>query len=274
MASKIDDLSRLCIHTATTNPLSLEEAVAAYADAGVPYITVWEHHLKPLGAKKAAKLIQDAGLKVASLCRGGFFVAAGAQARQDAINHNRHLIDAAAELGAPVLVLVCGADPDVEMPVARQQIADGIHALDKHAQERGVKLAIEPLHPMYADTRSAINTLDQANNLVMALDSKYIGVAVDVYHLWWDPFLRAEIKRATGTIFAFHVCDWRVPTRDLLNDRALMGAGCIPVRQIREWVEDTGFDGPIEVEIFSEEEWGKDQGRWIKRIKTAYMKSV
>jgi len=274
MAGNLDDLSRLCIHTATTNPLTLEQAVASYAEAGVPYITVWEHHLEPVGAKKAAKLIHGAGLKVAGLCRGGFFVAPGAQAREDAKNKNRRLIDAAAELGAPVLVLVCGADPEVDMPTARQQIADAIHEIEPHAKKCGVKLAIEPLHPMYADTRSVINTLDQANNMVMALSSDYVGVAIDVYHVWWDPFLRSEIKRSTNTIFAFHVCDWRTPTRDLVNDRALMGSGCIRIRQIREWVEDAGFDGPIEVEIFSDEEWSKDQDRWIKRIKTAYMKHV
>jgi sugar phosphate isomerase/epimerase len=125
---------------------------------------------------------------------------------------------------------------------------------------------------MYTDTRSAVNTLDQANNLVMVLDSPNVGVAIDVYHVWWDPFLRSEIKRSSGTIFSFHVCDWRVPTRDLLNDRALMGAGCIPIRQIREWVEDAGFRGFIEVEIFSDEEWAKDQGRFLKRITGAYLK--
>ena len=274
MPSEISDLSRLCVHTATTNPLSLEESVKTYAEAGIPHITIWEHHLEEVGPKKAARMVKDAGLEITSLCRGGFFVAPGAQGREEAKAKNRKMIHMAAELGAPVLVLVCGADPEVEIPVARQQVLDGIHQVEPDAKAHGVKLAIEPLHPMYADTRSVINTLDQANNMVMVLDSEHVGVAIDVYHVWWDPFLRAEIKRTTGKIFAFHVCDWRVPTRDLLNDRALMGQGCIDIPQIRGWVEDAGFDGPIEVEIFSEEEWGKDQTRWVKRITNAYKRSV
>lgn len=266
------DLSRLSIHSITTRPLNLEQAVAAYAEAGARAVTVWEEHLEPYGAKKAAKLIKDAGLKASGLCRGGFFVATGAMAREEAKTKTMRLIDAAAEVGAPVLVLVCGADPEVDLPTARQQILDAIHQIEPYAKACNVKLAIEPLHPMYTDTRSAVNTLDQANNMVMVLDSPFVGVAIDVYHVWWDPFLRSEIKRATKTIFSFHVCDWRVPTRDLLNDRALMGSGCIPIKQIREWVDETGFDGFIEVEIFSEEEWAKDQQRFLKRINNAFLK--
>lgn len=266
------DLSRLSIHTITTRPLNLEQAATAYAEAGARGITLWQEHIEPYGPKKAAKIIQSAGLKATGLCRGGFFVATGALAREEAKTNTMRLIDTAATLGAPVLVLVCGADPEIDLPTARQQIIDAIHQIEPYAKAANIKLAIEPLHPMYTDTRSAINTLDQANNMVMVLDSPHVGVAIDVYHVWWDPFLRAEIKRATKTIFAFHVSDWRVPTRDLLNDRALMGQGCIPIKQIREWVDETGFDGPIEVEIFSEEEWGKDQQRFLKRINNAFIK--
>lgn len=273
MAEALKNLDRLSIHSITTKPLKLAEAVAAYAEAGVKGITVWEEHLEGTTATRAAKLIQSAGLSATGLCRAGFFVATGAMAREEAKTRAMRMIDTAAELGAPVLVLVCGADPEVELPLARQQILDAIHQIEPYAKACKVKLAIEPLHPMYTDTRSAVNTIDQANNLVMVLDSPWVGVAVDVYHVWWDPFLRAEIKRASGTIFSFHVSDWRVPTRDLLNDRALMGSGCIPIRQIREWVDETGFTGPIEVEIFSEEEWAKDQKRFLKRITGAWLKN-
>jgi sugar phosphate isomerase/epimerase len=273
MAEALKNLDRLSIHSITTTPLKLAEAVAAYAEAGVKGITVWEEHLEGTTATRAAKLIQSAGLSATGLCRAGFFVATGAMAREEAKTRAMRMIDTAAELGAPVLVLVCGADPEVELPLARQQILDAIHQIEPYAKACKVKLAIEPLHPMYTDTRSAVNTIDQANNLVMVLDSPWVGVAVDVYHVWWDPFLRAEIKRASGTIFSFHVSDWRVPTRDLLNDRALMGSGCIPIRQIREWVDETGFTGPIEVEIFSEEEWAKDQKRFLKRITGAWLKN-
>ena len=271
MSEKLDDTRRMGIHTITTRSLNLEQAVDLYAAEEIPYVTVWREHLEPYGAKKAAKIIQKAGVKVSGLCRGGFFVATGGMDRERARGENRKIIDEAAELGAPVVVLVCGAVPGVPLGEARQQILDGIHAVEPHAKAAGVKLAIEPLHPMYSDDRSAINTLDQANNLVMALGSEHVGVAIDVYHLWWDPFLRSEIKRSTGTILAFHVCDWRTPTRDLLNDRGVMGEGCINVPEIREWVEGAGFRGPIEVEIFSDEYWQMDPKRLVKRIKHAYL---
>ncbi len=274
MTEKLQDCTRLCVHTMTTKPLSLEEAIHEYCEAGIPHITVWRQHMEPYGTKKAAQMLQASGLKVTSLCRGGFFPATSGMDREEARNENRRIIDEAAEIGAPHVVLVCGAVPGMELPVARQQILDGIHAIIPHAKAAGVKLAIEPLHPMYADSRSAVNTLEQANNMVMALNSPWVGVAVDVYHTWWDPFLKAEIQRAGNSILAFHVCDWRTPTRDLLNDRGLMGDGCIPLRQIRGWVEDVGFRGPIEVEIFSDELWATDQQRFIKRIKNTYLKHV
>lgn len=274
MAEKLRDTKRLCVHTMTTRPLSLEQAVEAYAEAGVHGITVWREHIEPYGAEKAGKILAASGLEVVSLCRGGFFVAAGHAARDKARTENRRIIDEAAAIGAPLVVLVCGADPEVELPTARQQILDSIAAILPHAKACGVKLAIEPLHPMYADTRSAVNTLDMANNMVLALGSDHVGVAIDVYHLWWDSFLKSEIRRARDTIFAFHVCDWRSPTRDILNDRELMGRGCIRIREIRQWVEEAGFTGPIEVEIFSEEYWSKDQRNWLRLIKNAYLEHV
>jgi sugar phosphate isomerase/epimerase len=142
-----------------------------------------------------------------------------------------------------------------------------------HAEAAGVKLGIEPLHPAYADTRSAINTLQQANDLAEAFDTEALGVVVDVYHLWWDPDLEAEIARcgANGHLFAYHVCDWKSPTEHLLLDRGLMGEGCIPLRQIRGWVEDAGFDGFVEVEIFSETYWQQDQHAFLDRIQRAYL---
>lgn len=274
MADKLQSTARLCVHTMTTRPLNLEQAVEAYAAQDIKHITVWREHLEPYGAEEAARIVKAAGLKVTSLCRGGFFVATGGAAREQAKTDNRKIIDEAAALGAPVVVLVCGADPEVELPVARQQILDGIAAILPHAEACGIKLAIEPLHPMYADSRSAISTLDMANNMVMALGNDFVGVAIDVYHVWWDSFLRAEIQRAGRSIFAFHVCDWRTPTRDILNDRAMMGQGCINIREIRGWVEQAGFTGPIEVEIFSDEFWEKDQTNLLRLIKNSYLEYV
>jgi sugar phosphate isomerase/epimerase len=266
-------LSRLCIHTISTKPLALPAAIEAYRAVGVSGITVWRDALEPLGVAESVKLLAASGLKIVSLCRGGFFPGKTDADRQKAIDENRRIIDEAAAIGAPLIVLVCGAVPGVPLIEARKQIADGIAAVIPHAAAAKVKLGIEPLHPMYADNRSAINTLGQANDIVEKLRSPQVGVTIDVYHLWWDDRLEQEIARSgkLGAIFSYHVCDWRTPTRDLLLDRGLMGEGCIPLRQIRGWVEQAGFGGMIEVEIFSEQLWKTDQIELVNRIKSAYL---
>ena len=274
MTEQLKDLKKLCVHTFTTKPWTLQEACAGYAKAGVPAISVWREHVAPVGAEEAGKILKGSGLDVVSLVRGGFFPATSGADREEARNENRRAIDEAAAIGAPLLVLVCGAVKGMPLPVARQQILDGINAVLPHAEQAGVKLAIEPLHPMYADTRSAVNTMEQAINMVTVLDNPFLGIAVDVYHVWWDPYLKAEIKRAGKSIFAFHVCDWRVPTNDLLLDRGLMGEGCIDIREIRGWVEEAGFNGYNEVEIFSETYWAQDQANFVERIKDAYLRHV
>ncbi|HET9276851.1 MAG TPA: sugar phosphate isomerase/epimerase family protein, partial [Flavitalea sp.] len=182
-------------------------------------------------------------------------------------------IDEAAALGAPLIVLVCGASPDQSLQESRDQITEGIAAIIPYASSANIKLAIEPLHPMYADTRSAINTMAQANDMAEQLNSETVGVAIDVYHLWWDPALRTEIQRCGNNkqIFAFHICDWKIPTTDLLLDRGLMGEGCINIRQIRGWVEEAGFDGLNEVEIFSKKYWEEDQSAFLNKITKAYL---
>ena len=270
------DFARLCVHTITTRPWSIEEATDKYAAAGIRGVTVWRQWLDGRNAAKVGQDLRSAGIDVVSLCRGGFFPAPDAAGRQAAIEENRRAIDEASALGAPLVVLVCGAVPGQPLETSRRQISDGIVVLLADAERAGVKLAIEPLHPMYADTRSAVNTLQQANDICDAIDSPLVGVAVDVYHLWWDPNLQDEIERAgrADRVRAFHVCDWRTPTEDLLNDRALMGEGCIDVREIRGWVEASGFGGFIEVEIFSERYWAMDQDAFLERIKRAYLKST
>jgi sugar phosphate isomerase/epimerase len=229
--------------------------------------------MEPIGVAESGKLLAKSGLKVVSLCRGGFFPGRTTADRQNAIDENRRVIDEAAAIGAPLIVLVCGAVPGIPLAEARKQIADGIAAAIPHAASAKVKLGIEPLHPMYADNRSAINTLGQANDIVEKLGSPQVGVTIDVYHVWWDDRLEQEIARSgkLNAIFSYHVCDWRTPTRDLLLDRAVMGDGCIPLRQIRSWVERAGFDGMIEVEVFSEELWKTDQVKLVNRIKSAYL---
>jgi sugar phosphate isomerase/epimerase len=272
----LTDFSRLCIHTITTRPWSLRECIYNYTAAGVPAITVWRQALEPAGLSESAKMLKSSGLRVTSLCRGGFFPAIDAAGRQKAIDDNRRAIEEAHAIGAPHIVLVVGAVPGISLAHARTMIREGIEAVLPEAAAAGVKLAIEPLHPMYANDRSAVNTMKQANDMVATIGSPLVGVAVDVYHLWWDDSLEAEIARCgeMNAIMAFHVCDWRTPTREMLNDRGLMGEGCINIPQIRGWVESAGFKGDIEVEIFSTELWSTDQHEFLNRIKQSYLTSV
>ena len=253
-------LSRLCVHTMTTKPWSLQECCQHFSQAGIPHITIWRNVLEDLPLNEAPTIVQDHGLQVTSLCRGGFFPHLDPHKRRDAIDDNKLAIDQAAALGAPLVVLVCGAEPKQTLTESRRQIQDSIAELLPYAEANQVKLAIEPLHPMYADDRSAVNTLEQANTMAEALDSPWVGVALDVYHLWWDPNLETEIRRCGkhGNLLAFHICDWKTPTTDLVFDRGLMGEGCIPIQQIRSWVEATGFNGPNEVEIFSNTYWTQE----------------
>ena len=276
MPRTITDTRNLCLHTITTKPWSLEEALDHYAQKAIGGISVWQNAIEGMGAQKAGELIRQYPIRVVSYVRGGFFPGTTEKKRREAIDHNKRMLDEAAAIGAPLLVLVCGAEPQQSLELSRQQIREGIEAILPHAQSVGVKLGIEPLHPMYADTRSAINNMKQANDLVEKIGSKEVGVVVDVYHLWWDEALEAEIGRCGNmeALFAFHVCDWKVPTADMLLDRGLMGEGCIDIPAIRSWVENAGFNGFIEVEIFSNKYWEMDQEAFLDKIVEAYLKYV
>jgi sugar phosphate isomerase/epimerase len=183
-------------------------------------------------------------------------------------------LDEAAAVGAPQVVLVCGAKPELSLAENRRQITEGIAACIDHASSVGVKLSIEPLHPMYADCRSAVNTIGQCNDMIDQLGDAWVGIAADVYHIWWDPQLEQEIRRAGKRIIGFHVCDWLTPTQDFLNDRGLMGEGCIDIRGIRSMVEQAGFSSWIEVEIFSARHWAREQDEFLSDIITAYKSQV
>ncbi len=273
MAQVLTDLKRLCVHTITTKPWPIEEAAREFSASGIGGITVWRDALTGRNIKQTGNLLRDLNLEVVSLCRGGFFPALTPGARQSAIEDNLKAIDEAEALGAPMVVLVCGAAPGQSLFESRKQIQDGIAACLPHAAAAGVKLTIEPLHPMYAGDRSAVNTLAQANDMAEALNSPHVGIAVDVYHLWWDPDLETQIQRCgkNNNLSAFHICDWKTPTLDMLNDRGLMGEGCINLKQIRSWVEETGFTGFNEVEIFSNIYWQQDQHQFLEKIKAAYL---
>jgi len=275
-SAPLTDLSRLCIHTITTKSWSIEEAIQNFSNAGVGGISVWRDALGGRNIRDTGSLICDNGLEVVSLVRGGFFPSKDRAKRKEAIGDNLKAIEEANDLGAPIIVLVCGADPSQSLEDSREQIKDGIAEILPAAKAANIKLAIEPLHPMYADTRSAINTLGQANDMAVALNSPFVGVTVDVYHLWWDPDLEQEIKRCgiNEHLMAFHVCDWNVPTTDFSLDRGLMGDGCIPIKKIRSWVEAAGFEGFNEVEIFSEKFWAEDQYKFLEKIITSYKENT
>mgnify|MGYP003640278781 CR=1 FL=1 len=270
----MDNLDRLAIHTMTTKPWDLPTACAKYATAGVSGVGVWRQWLEGRPLAESKSILDDNGLKAVSLVRGGFFPYLTPAGHRESHADNIRALDEAAAIGAPQVVLVCGAHPEISLAENRQHITDGIGALIDHATSIGVKLAIEPLHPMYADCRSAINTIGQCNDMIDQLGDEWVGIAADVYHIWWDPQLEQEIQRAGKRIIGFHVCDWVTPTNDFLNDRGLMGEGCIDNHSIRRLVEATGFNGPIEVEIFSERHWATDQDDYLDKIITTYREHV
>ena len=265
-------MRRLCLHTITTKPWELETALEKYREAGVTGITVWQDALHAGGLSRSQTLLANSGLEVVGYCRGGFFPHLEQSGRMQAIENNKKMLDEAAAIQAPMMVMVCGAAPGQPLETSRDQIKKGIESLIPRAEQNNVALAIEPLHPMYADTRSAINSLSMANDFAEYFDSKWVGVALDVYHVWWEPELKKEIMRCgkNNNLLAFHICDWKVPTVDLLLDRGIMGEGCIPIQKISEWVDEAGFDGYREVEIFSKLYWEQDQDKFLEKIVAAY----
>lgn len=258
------DPARISLNTATVREQwSLRECIEGCTRHGIGGIAPWRDKLAECGVAEAARMIADHGLKVSGLCRGGMFPANDDAGRQAALDDNRRAVDEAVAIGAACLVLVVGGLPPGSKDIAgaRAQVHDGIAALMEHARASAMPIAIEPLHPMYAADRACVNTLAQALDLCDAIDPgprPGLGVAVDVYHVWWDPDLAAGIARAgRQRLLAFHVCDWLVPTRDLLLDRGMMGDGVIDIPPIRAAVEAQGFAGSVEVEIFSADTWWK-----------------
>ena len=266
----------LSLNTATVSKQwTLAQCIDGCARHGIGGISPWRDRLHEMGVDAAARAIRDAGLGVSGLCRGGWYTAEGALTRA-VLDDNKRAVDEAAAIGAACLVMVVGGLPQgsKDIDAARAIVTEGLaHTLD-YARSVGVKIAIEPLHPMYAADRACVNTTTQALDICDRLGDG-IGVALDVYHVWWDPDLAAQISRAgKDRLLAFHVCDWKSPTEHILLDRGLMGEGCIPLRQIRGWVEDTGFDGYVEVEIFSERYWSQDQHDFLQQIQDAYLTHV
>jgi sugar phosphate isomerase/epimerase len=240
---------------------NLRQAVEACARHGVRAVDPWRNQVAAAGLAEACRIVEANGMRVTGYCRGGMFPAADAAGRRAAIDDNRRAVDEAAALGAECLVLVVGSLPQGSRDIdgARAMVADGIAAVLPHARACRVPLALEPMHPMYAADRACVNTLAQALDLCDQLGDG-MGVAIDVYHTWWDPDLARQIARAGKRILAYHVCDWLVPTRDLLVDRGMMGDGVIDLPGIRRMIEAAGYRGTQEVEIFSAENWWKRPG--------------
>jgi sugar phosphate isomerase/epimerase len=267
-------LNKLCVHTITTKPLGFEEACIKYAQAGIKGITIWRDAIQNIPPSKVTETLRNNNLELVSYCRGGFFPHVNESKRIKAVEANKTMIREAASIQAPMIVLVCGAHPEQSLETSRDQIRDGIISCLPLAEELKVKLAIEPLHPMYADNRSAINTLMQANEMAEDIQSPWVGVAIDAYHVWWDPDLEKQIERCgrNENIMAWHICDWKTPTNDLLLDRELMGEGCIDLKKISSWMKQAGFNGFHEVEIFSEHYWSQNQDSFIIKISDAFLK--
>jgi sugar phosphate isomerase/epimerase len=242
---------KLSLNTATVRKQwSLAQIIDGCARHGIEGISPWRDQIAAMGLRNAVSSIKQNGLAVTGVCRGGFFTA------KDWKEDNRRAIEEAHTLGAQCLVLVVGGLPagSKDLRGARRQVRDGLAEILPEARKARVPLAIEPLHPMQAAERACINTLEQALDICDELGDG-IGVAVDVYHVWWDPKLQSQIKRGGKRLLAYHICDWLVPTRDLLNDRGMMGDGVIDLPLIRSWVEAAGYAGFQEVEIFSERDW-------------------
>jgi sugar phosphate isomerase/epimerase len=270
-----NDHSALAINSATVKTLNLRQLVDGCARAGITAIAPWRDLIQAVGIPQAGKMIRDAGLTVTSLVRGGLFTAADEAGRKAAIEDNRRALDEAAGIGAANLLLIAGGLPPGSKDIvgARAQVRDGLAALLPHARAAKMPLALEPLHPMTAADRGCVTTLGNANDLCDELGDG-LGVAIDVYHVWWDPTLPREIARAGKRILGYHVCDWLVPTTDLLADRGMMGDGIIDLKGIRRMIEDAGYTAPVDVEIFSANNWWKRNPDEVLRICAERFRSV
>ncbi|MEU0072450.1 sugar phosphate isomerase/epimerase family protein [Streptomyces sp. NPDC006332] len=257
------DLARFSINQMTVKQLSIPELVDTCLELGVPGVGLWREPVQTYGVDATAKLVRDAGLAVTTLCRGGFLTAIDPDERARALDDNRRAVDEAATLGTDVLVLVSGGLPagSKDLRAARERIADALAELGPYAEDHGVKLAIEPLHPMFASDRCVVSTLAQALDLAERFPAHQVGVTVDTYHIWWDDTAPEQIARAgaSGRIHTFQLADWTTPLPEgVLNGRGQIGDGAIDMREWLGYVTAAGYTGPIEVELFNDGLWARD----------------
>ena len=271
--------TRLSLNTATTKRWSLEEAVDGCVRAGIPAIGLWRDRVHEAGLERAAAMIRAAGLEVSSLCRGGFLTAADAEGREAALADNRTAILEAEMLGTRDLYLVVGGLPrgSKDVVAARQRVGEHLAELVPFARDHGVRMLLEPLHPMYAADRAVVSTLGQALDMAAPFDPADVAVAVDTFHVWWDPELAEQIARAgrERRLASYQVCDFNLPiAADALLSRGMMGDGVIDFPTITGWVRDAGYEGPIEVEIFNQEVWDTDGDKTLAVMKERYEELV
>ncbi|SED55077.1 Sugar phosphate isomerase/epimerase [Ruania alba] len=289
-AATVTDLSRLSLNTATTKALTLAEAVDVAAEAGLGAVGLWRDRVAEAGLENAATIVADAGLRVSSLCRGGFLTAADESGQSEALGDNRVAIVEAATLGTSELVMVVGGlpaattpggpalpDGDKDIVAARTRVANRIAELAPFAAEHGVRLVLEPLHPIFAADRAVLSTLGQCLDLAAEFPPEQVGVVVDTYHVWWDPTLREQIARAgrEGRIASYQVCDWILPlAADPLLSRGFMGDGYIDFPTITRWVHEAGYAGDVEVEIFNQEIWDAPGAETVATMAERYSRLV
>ena len=264
----------LAVHTFTTRGWSMSECIEGYARREIGGISVWRETLEGEDLCSVRKHMADAGLEGMALVRGGFFTGATAGERAAAIEKNRECLLEAEALGLPLVVLVCGATPGQTARENYEQIRDGIGVIAQEADRMGIRLSIEPLHPIYAGDRSGICSLRDANNLAGELSLPNVGVAVDVYHVFWEVDLQDQLQRSAdhGWLDAYHICDFKPDQEDILLDRGIMGEGSIALGEIDKWIREAGFEGRREVEILSRKWWNRDQNEFLDRILEAYDK--
>ena len=270
-------LARLALNQKTTDRWTLREAVDGCVRAGLPAIGVWREPLQEVGVEQGARMVRDAGLRVSSLCRGGFLTALDPAARARALDDNRRAVDEAAALGAACLVLVVGGLPpgSRDLTGARERVAEGVAALVPYAGACGVRLALEPMHPLYCADRGVLSTLGQALDLAERFSPAEVGVVVDAFHVWWDPDLSTSVRRARSRIASLQVCDWITPLpADALLARGMPGDGHVDLRGLRRAVEQAGYDGDVEVEIFAADVWAADPDDVVATMTRRYVEHV
>ena len=274
MEFRMQTISRLSINQYTLKNWTTPQLLEGCAAEKIPFVALWRDKIAEAGLNETLKLLDGSGIKISSLCRGGFFPAETIDLQTRNLEENYRAVDEAAAIGAEVLVLVCGGIVNHDLDRSRKMVAEGIARLLPHATQAGVKLGIEPLHPMFAADRSVIVSLSQANEIIESLKSPDLGVVIDVYHVWWDPAVYSEIARGSGHIVGFHVNDWIVPVPDMLHGRGMMGDGVIEIQRLREAVNSAGYTGPIEVEIFNQHLWRKSGKELLQLVKDRFLSYV